>query len=194
MVLVLHAHPDSESLTASIAAGAVRALENAGAEVRLADLYRLDEGPFPPLADTEELRRKTSLDPVVQRQMALVEEAEGFLVVHPDWWGGPPAILKGWLDRVLRPGTAYEFPERFDEREPVGLLEGRRAMVAVTGDSDDPGPLEDFWIHQVWGFCGAESRFRYFPRVRESSLKDREAFISRTLEETVRFLGEPTEP
>ena len=185
MVLVLHAHPDSGSLTASIATEAARTLEGAGIPVRSVDLYRLEDGPFPPLADTEELRRKTSLDPVVQKQMALVEEADGYLIVHPDWWGGPPAILKGWLDRVLRPGNAYEFPESFDVREPAGLLDGRRAMVVVLGDSENPGPLEEFWIRRVWNFCGAECRFRYLPGVTDSSRLVRERFIRETLEEAV---------
>jgi len=38
-------------------------------------------------------------------------EASGIVIVHPNWWGQPPAILKGWVDRVLRPGVAYEFTE-----------------------------------------------------------------------------------
>jgi putative NADPH-quinone reductase len=189
MVLVLHAHPDTESFTAFIATETARALESSGVTVQSADLYRLENGPFPPLADTEELRRKTSLDPMVQQQMALVEEADSYMIVHPDWWGGPPAVLKGWLDRVLRPGTAYEYPESFDEREAVGLLKGHRAMVVVTGDSDGPGPLEEFWMDRVWSFCGAESRFRYFARVKDSHLNERKRFVRKTVEEALGFLG-----
>jgi len=40
--------------------------------------------------------------------------ADGIVFVHPDWWGMPPAILKGWIDRVLRSGVTYQFLEGDD--------------------------------------------------------------------------------
>ena len=193
MILLVHAHPGPDSFTASIAREIARRLESAGTDTRVVDLYRipipaaLHPGspsrtigsitPFPPLLDADELHRKTSLDSIVQAQMNLVENASGYVVVHPDWWGGPPAILKGWIDRVLRPGTAYEIPEGYGHRDAEGLLAGRKALVVVTGDARDAGPLEDFWINHVWGFCGVNAHLRYFPRIRESNLKSREAFI-----------------
>ena len=112
-----------------------------------------------------------------------MEGADGFVVVHPDWWGGPPAVLKGWLDRVLRPGTAYEYEGEVPEaRSVVGLLEGRKALTVITGDADDPGPLEGFWKERIWGYCGAESWLLYAPRVRDSAVRDREVFRDRVID------------
>jgi NAD(P)H dehydrogenase (quinone) len=178
MVLVLFAHPDPLSLTAEAAHAAEGALHAEGIETHLVDLYRMRDGrPFPPVLEIEELRRKTSFDAVVQEQMSLVENARGFVVAHPDWWGGPPAVLKGWLDRVLRPGTAYEIPEGHGHRNAEGLLAARKAVIAVTGDDGSSGPLEGFWKERVWKFCGVEADFVYLPRTREASKAERDAYL-----------------
>jgi multimeric flavodoxin WrbA len=157
-----------------------------GLEVVSVDLYRLNDGlhAFQPVLDLEELRRKSSLEGDVQQQMNLVENAEGYVVIHPDWWGGPPAVLKGWIDRVLRPGTAYEFPEAAGNDDSAGLLHGRKALVAVTGDALSAGPLEEFWVDRVWGFCGVEAQFRYLKEIGKSSLRLRQKFIDEVLEAT----------
>jgi len=46
----------------------------------------------------------------IQRHCAEIRQADGLVIVHPNWWGEPPAMLKGWVDRVLRAGVAYDFP------------------------------------------------------------------------------------
>ena len=183
MVAIIHAHPDPDSFTSSLASAAAQTLASSGLDTQIVDLYRIglseDEskrGPFPPVMEMDEFRRKTSFDSAVQRQMALVERSAGYVIVHPDWWGGPPAVLKGWIDRVLRPGTAYERPDGFTDREPAGLLSGRRALVAVHGDGADPGPLEEFWVSRVWGFCGIKAEFHYMPNIGRSRIGDREDF------------------
>ena len=51
-------------------------------------------------------------------------EADAYVVVHPNWWAMPPAILKGWLNRVFRQGVVYEF----GPQGVIGKLAGKRAM------------------------------------------------------------------
>lgn len=184
MVLLIHAHPEPDSFTSAIAAAVTEILENAGSTVLNIDLYRIpgDSGSeetvtFPPVLETDELRRKTSFEGLIQAQMKNLENAEAYVVVHPDWWGGPPAVMKGWIDRVFRPGTAYEIPEGFGYKHPEGLLKGRKALVIVTGDGDKPGPLKEFWVDRVWGYCGVESSFHYLPNFRESTDKIRREFL-----------------
>lgn len=182
MIPVIHAHPDPDSFTAAIAGSATEVLSAAGVSTHSVDLYRCDGGyAFPPILDIDELRRKTSLNPIVQTQMTLVEESAGYVIVHPDWWGGPPAILKGWIDRVLRPGTAYEVPDGFGPRTPSALLSGKRALVIVNGDSETPGPLTEFWIDRVWRFCGVEAELLYLSGTGESSLTERQASVSEAM-------------
>jgi NAD(P)H dehydrogenase (quinone) len=185
MILIVHAHPEPDSFTSSIAADITTCLEANGKSVSNIDLYRLPDAErqnslqiFPPVLEAEELHRKSSLEGIVQQQMKLVEDAQAYIIVHPDWWGGPPAVLKGWVDRVLRPGTAYEVPEGFGHKNAEGLLRGRRALVIVTGDGEKPGPLESFWTDSIWGYCGVETLFRYFPNLRESSNAKRRQFLT----------------
>ena len=89
--------------------------------------------------------------------------ADGYVIVHPNWWAMPPAILKGWLDRVLRQGVGYQFGP--GGVEP--LLGGRRAVVLTTSNTprDDElrlfgDPLENLWKACVFNFCGVEDFFR----------------------------------
>jgi putative NADPH-quinone reductase len=91
--------------------------------------------------------------------------ADLILVFHPNWWSQPPAIVKGWVDRVFRLGTAYDYPAGagFDG-VPRGLLRARHALVfntsntplgreqAVFGD-----PLETLWRTAIFGLCGVTS-------------------------------------
>ena len=81
--------------------------------------------------------------------------ADGYLVVHPNWWAMPPAILKGWIDRVLRQGVAYEF----GPGGVVELLQGRKAVVFTTSNTPRDmelalfgDPLENLWRTCIFGF------------------------------------------
>ena len=73
----------------------------------------------------------------VQRHCDEISRADGIIIVHPNWWGQPPAILKGWVDRLLRPGVAYEFLEG-DKGEgiPRGLLRANCAVVFNTSNTE----------------------------------------------------------
>ncbi len=83
-------------------------------------------------------------------------------MVHPNWWGQPPAILKGWVDRVIRPGVAYEFLEGDSgEGVPNGLLKARAALVFNTSNTRQErerevfgDPLETIWKNCIFGLCG----------------------------------------
>jgi NAD(P)H dehydrogenase (quinone) len=90
------------------------------------------------------------------------------VVVHPNWWGQPPAILKGWIDRVFRPGVAYEFQEGDSgEGIPVGLLKAKAAVVLNTSNTPTKrelevfgDPLERLWKDCIFDFCGVKNFYR----------------------------------
>ncbi len=105
------------------------------------DLYA--EG-FDPILTYEEFSAEEVSDPVVRSHCEQVAEADALVVVHPNWWGQPPAILKGWIDRVLRYGVAYVFKEQDGEEVAVGLLKTRAALIVntcMTDRGDGQGPL-----------------------------------------------------
>ena len=103
-------------------------------------------------------------------------------MIYPDWWGMPPAILKGWIDRVFRPGFAYEFEgEEFTEKEKVPLLTGKRAMVVTTTNETNPlsqEAMNTLWRERVFGYTGiGQVDFRCFYGLRESSGRERRRWM-----------------
>lgn len=133
-ISVILAHPHPGSFNHAIAEAAISTLHRSGHEVRFHDLC--EEG-FDPLVPYEELPRDAQLPPDIARHRAEIAAADGIVIVHPNWWGQPPAILKGWIDRVIRPGVAYEFLEGDSgEGIPNGLLRARTAIVFNTGNTD----------------------------------------------------------
>jgi putative NADPH-quinone reductase len=157
-ILVLLAHPDSGSLNAAIAKACIGELESAGHSVVFHDLYA--EG-FDPLLKKGEDKRDAQLDPTIQRHIADLAAADGIVVVHPNWWGMPPAILTGWIDRVIRAGVAYKFVAN-DKGEgvPVGLLKLRTLLVFNTANTPAEAedrffgdPLSSIWMKCVCGLC-----------------------------------------
>ena len=103
-ILVVLGHPKKGSFNHAIAETIVRTLEESSHEVAYHDLY---EEEFDPILPGEEIAKDARLDPAVRSHCEEVSEAEGIIVVHPNWWGHPPAVLEGWVDRVFRPGVAY---------------------------------------------------------------------------------------
>jgi NAD(P)H dehydrogenase (quinone) len=106
--LVVYAHPDPESFGAALFATSVAALRRAGHDVRTIDLYA--EGFCASMTEAERVAYLTSepiLDPQVRRYADDVNWADTMVFVYPTWWAGLPAILKGWLERVLVNDVAF---------------------------------------------------------------------------------------
>jgi NAD(P)H dehydrogenase (quinone) len=98
-ISVILAHPDPGSFNHAIATTAADALRQNGHKVILHDLC-LEQ--FPPLLSAAELQKNAKLDPVVARHCKEIANADGIIIVHPNWWGMPPAILKGWMSKLFR--------------------------------------------------------------------------------------------
>ena len=160
-VLTILAHPQSGSFNHAIADAAVAALEAGGHEVVIHDLYA--EG-FDPLLSSNEIPKWAQIDEALARHCQDLAQAEGIIVVHPNWWGMPPAILKGWVDRVVRPGVAYEFLEGDSgQGVPRGLLRASKALVFNTTNTEAKreqeafgDPLQTLWKNCIFGLCGVE--------------------------------------
>ncbi|HEY3309224.1 MAG TPA: NAD(P)H-dependent oxidoreductase [Desulfuromonadaceae bacterium] len=112
--------------------------------------------------------------------------ADGIIIIHPNWWGQPPAILKGWVDRVIRPGVAYEFVEEDSgEGVPRGLLRARAALVFNTSNTGKEremeefgDPLETIWKNCIFGLCGVENFYRRtFGIIVTSTLEQRKEWL-----------------
>ncbi len=179
--LVVLCHPERDSFNAAVAQRACAALRAAGHAVRFHDLYA---DRFDPVLSASELRRGYSFDAQVQAHGNELESCGGMVFVHPEWWGAPPAVLKGWIDRVFRPGLAYEFEgDEFGAKRKRGLLAAKRALVFATteareGEAEGRSPLEIFWRESVFGYCDlAASRVHVLYGLRERSAAERNTWL-----------------
>jgi NAD(P)H dehydrogenase (quinone) len=158
-VSIILAHPRPGSFNHAIADEAAAAAREAGHTVTVHDLYREQ---FDPLLPHGEIPRDAQLPLDIAGHCEEIAAADGILFVHPNWWGMPPAILTGWIDRVLRPGVAYRFAETdAGEGVPVGLLKARSAIVFNTSNTPCQreqevfgDPLERIWRDCIVSFCG----------------------------------------
>ncbi|HEY5160560.1 MAG TPA: NAD(P)H-dependent oxidoreductase [Gaiellaceae bacterium] len=187
-ILVLLGHPQPGSFNHALAETVVATLEESGHEVVFHDLYA--EG-FDPIMSAAEIPTDGPLEPEIAHHCEELASAEGIVVVHPNWWGQPPALLKGWIDRVVRPEVAYRFLEGDSgEGVPEGLLKVRTAIVLNTSNTRPKreltvfgDPLEALWVHCVFAFCGVEDvRRRTFGVVVTSTDEERAAWLDEATE------------
>ena len=191
MISLILCHPTPGSFNHAIADQAKSTLEAMGHEVAFHDLYA---ERFAPVLPGIEVARDGFVPDFVARHCNEIAEASGIVVVHPNWWGMPPAVMKGWIDRVLRPGVAYEFlPGDGGEGVPVGLLKPITALVFNTSNTPQEreravfgDPLERTWRDCVLDFCGVRKVVRrMFGVVCTSRPEDRAAWLEQVVQ-TVR--------
>ncbi len=159
------AHPNTESFNHAMANAALSQLQENGHDVIFHDLYA---ERFDPLLFQDEFPRDAPLPPEIQRHCEEIASVDGIVIVHPNWWGQPPAILKGWMDRVFRPGVAYDFLDGDKgEGEPVGLLKAKAAIVFNTANTPEQrevevfgDPLERLWKTCIFDLCGVNTFHR----------------------------------
>jgi NAD(P)H dehydrogenase (quinone) len=185
-VVVLLAHPRPGSFNHALAERVRDTLTGAGVPVRFHDLYA--EG-FDPLLTAEEAHTSGTRaeeilaaepDPLVRQHREELREAGGLVAIHPNWWGKPPAILSGWLDRIPVPGVAYRLDDAGGAPEP--LLTLRRLLVVNTSDTTEErertlfgDPLDAIWRRCLAPYLGEPEVTRLVLRVVAGAGPDRRA-------------------
>ncbi len=192
-ISVILAHPDITSFNHAIAGTVVNKLKENGHKVNFHDLY---QEKFDPLLFHDEFLKEASLPNAIARHCREIECANGIVIVHPNWWGQPPAILKGWIDRIIRPGVAYEFLEEDSgEGVPQGLLKTDVAVVFNTSNTPAEreetvfgDPLQRIWKDCIFDLCGVTSFYRkMFQMVVTSTKDERMQWLKETEETANRF-------
>lgn len=187
-ISVILGHPKKGSFNHAIAETAVRVLKTGGHEVAFHDLY---QEAFDPVLPDAELPKGAVVPTLIMRHCDEIAAAEGIVIVHPNWWGQPPAIMKGWIDRVIRPGVAYEFKEGDSgEGIPVGLLRAKSALIFNTSNTEARrereafgDPLERIWKDCIFGLCGVKQvNRRTFGIMVLSTEQQREAWLDEVRE------------
>ena len=180
---VILAHPYEKSFNHAIYNRIIAVLDGSGAGVFSHDLYKEE---FNPVMTVGELGKDPSADPMVLQYADELMQSDLLFFIHPNWWGQPPAILKGWVDRVIRPPYAYDMPEGAVSGLPVAKLTGKFGIVYNTSNTDAErensyfgDPLENLWKFCTFGFCGIEKYHRrMFRIVSESTQTERENWLS----------------
>lgn len=169
-ILVVLGHPDEDSFNHAIAQRIIMRLESKGHEVIFHDLYKEN---FNPVLNKKEIPTNGIYDDVIRLHCEQLVQADSIIIIHPNWWGQPPAILKGWIDRVFRPGIAYEFKDG-DKGEgvPVGLLNAKSAIIFNTSNTSEGrenniflDPLETLWKNCIFKLCGVHVFHRRMFRI-----------------------------
>ena len=192
-ICVILAHPQQGSFNHAIAETVIQTLELNGYEVVFHDLYA---ERFDPLLPGGEIPAAAALPAPIQQHCREVSQAQGLIIIHPNWWGQPPAVLKGWVDRIFRPGVAYNFLEG-DKGEgvPIGLLTAKAALVFNTSNTPPQreaavfgDPLETIWKNCIFGLCGVNRFFRKnFAVVVTSTLEERKTWLQEVKEIVQRY-------
>lgn len=166
--LLILAHPDKNSFQFALCNEAQNFLEKSSHEIIFHNLYADSFNPILPL---DEIQRGSSTDELILEYQNDLMRAERILLFYPDWWGQPPAILKGWIDRILAAEVAYRWEgEDFLDKTWIPLLEGKEVHLFVTADGPlDNQWLEGFWKERVFEPCGATVMLHSLDRLRERS-------------------------
>ena len=140
---IVLAHPEAKSFNAHLADVARRTLEEAGWGVSISDLYamgfdpceraehyhdRQDSDRFDVQAEQRFASDRGSIPDDVAAEIARLDHADLVILQYPMWWHLPPAIIKGWFDRVFIYGEVYKSKKRFE----AGRFVGKRAMLSMT--------------------------------------------------------------
>ena len=140
---IVHVHPEATSYNGALTRTAESTLRRAGHAVTVSDLYRTAFDPverpehyasradaerFAALGEQRNAWATGTLPADVRAEIDRLERADLVILQFPLWWHGPPAMLKGWMDRVFVSGGLYTSKMRYD----AGYFRGRRALVSVT--------------------------------------------------------------
>lgn len=182
-VLYIYCHPLPESFHAAIREQALAGLAAAGHDVDLLDLYA--EGFDPVLSEDgrrhyhDESRNQAGLEGYVRR----LRNAEALVVQFPTWCFGPPAMLKGFFDRMIMPGVAFDISEPAAVKPMLGHIRsiagivtyGRPRLHALfVGD-----PPRKVVMRYLWWFTSWRAKRRYLAlyHMNVASPERREAFV-----------------
>ncbi|MFI0846823.1 NAD(P)H-dependent oxidoreductase [Mesorhizobium sp. IMUNJ 23232] len=181
--LVVISHPAADSFNHALAEAVRTAWVSAGCDVVFRDLYA--EG-FDPLLSESEARGMQTSDETIAAHIADLRACDLLAVIHPNCWGAPPAMMKGWIDRVFAEEAAFTFAKGADQGDqPIGLLRTRAALILNTGNTPLEreknhfgDPLDQMWRRCILEFCGVKHVSRaLFGVVATSSHDERRAWL-----------------
>ncbi len=191
-VLIVFAHPRPHSLNGELARCLKEQLGK-NHQVTINDLYAEN---FDPVLKENELLDVNSFNDNIRSYCDALVAADCLIVIHPNWWGAPPAMMKGWIDRVIRLNVGYGFNDK-GEGQPVRLLKLKFFFVFNTSNTPQErevtvfhDPLEYIWKYCIADFLGAPYFERHmFSVVVTSTEQQRMEWISQCCQKVLKQLN-----
>ncbi|UZJ77467.1 NAD(P)H-dependent oxidoreductase [Fictibacillus sp. KU28468] len=186
--VILYCHPAKESFNMALLETYTEELKRSGHTVAVRNLY---SSGFQPVLTQEEYEQSLAYmySTDIKKEQELLTWCDCLTLIYPVWWGGMPALLKGYIDRVFSYGFAYEL----DGEEPIPQLKGKSAVsICTTGTPSEIYEKNGMHYamnlardHSIFEFCGMEvKRSIYFGNVIQSPQSERERML-----QCVRSLG-----
>jgi len=129
-VLIIYTHPNPNSLNHAILEQVEQGLKDGNHSYELIDLYADNFNPVL-VYNEQKKRRDMENDPETAHYRELIKQADHLIFIYPIWWYAPPAMLKGFIDRVFVSGFAYTTKGKL----PKGFFTDKSAWVIYTIDS-----------------------------------------------------------
>lgn len=180
-ILVINGHPNSESFNHALADAYIEGASKASAELRRINIGELLFNPNLAFG----YQKRVELEPDLQEAWKLIQWADHLVWIHPVWWGGLPAITKGFIDRLFLPGMAFKY--RTNSVWWDKLLKGKSAHIITT--LDQPGwyyrlvfgrPSVNQLKNSILKFCGIKPvKLTYIGIIKTSSPELRNKWIKK---------------
>ncbi|MFA6073416.1 MAG: NAD(P)H-dependent oxidoreductase [Candidatus Woesearchaeota archaeon] len=165
---IIYAHPLRDGHNALILQKIETELKEKKEKYEVLDLYKMK---YDPVFTAEELNRggKKVISPINKKLQDTIQKSDNLIFIYPIWWNSPPAILKGFIDRVFSAGFAFKYTKTTLGTRPIGLLKGKKALVYTT--SGGPNFFFKYFAgsrgskvvaKDTLGFCGIKTKaFHY---------------------------------
>lgn len=183
--LIVYAHPEPTSFNGALKDRAVACLEGAGHEVQVTDLYAekfdpragrhdfleaCDPERFDYQVEQEHATHEGGFAPELAREHERLMWCDLLIVQYPLWWFSTPAILKGWVDRVLAYRRFYDLKHRF----ATGVMKGRHGILSVTTG----GTPERFSAEGIFGEIDQYLRPMQFGMIEYLGMEAHKPFVT----------------
>lgn len=187
--LIIFAHPNNQqSFNKAILEQVIQASQSLNVETQVRDLYSLN---FNPVLSWSELQAATQkITPTeIQYEQQLIDQSDLITLIYPLWWMGFPAILKGYLDRILSHGFAY----KTENGVSVGLLQGKKMQHFITiGNNLEKyqnlgfdKSICDCLVNGLFNYCGiTDISHQLFGDIYILSDQEREQILHETAQKT----------
>jgi NAD(P)H dehydrogenase (quinone) len=137
---IVFAHPGKESFNHEMLKQVTDRLNQSGISYRVKDLYQSQFQPVFTESDMQNIEQGRASNDIMEEQQQVID-ADLLVMIYPVYWWSQPAIMKGWIDRVFTLNFAF----RYEQNGPVGLLNGKRAIVLTsTRESDEEMQKDGF--------------------------------------------------